>query len=288
MCYFKKLITGISVVSVMLIQSVVFASTGVVDTDALNVRTGPNTDAQIVGQVYSGDNVDILGLENGFYKITYNGNQYYVASEYVKNAAPITSGWGMVTTDELNIRSGPATSNEVVGKLIQGDVIAVTAKDGDWYKVSFGDNTGYVFGEFLSVKRDMQTASRSKPSNSGGSVVEYAKKYIGVPYAYGGNSPSGFDCSGFTNYVYSHFGIDLSHSASSQAAAGVYVEKARLVPGDLVFFTYYGGGAIEHVGIYVGNGQFIHSTRPGSTVKITDLNSDYYAKNYVTARRVLR
>ena len=115
---------------------------------------------------------------------------------------------------------------------------------------------------------------------TGASIVAYAKKFIGTPYKRGGTTTAGFDCSGFTKHVYSHFNIKLPRTAKSQTSKGTVVKKANLRIGDLVFF----GKTISHVGIYVGNGKFIHSPKPGSRIKIAELK---YMPNYNTARRIV-
>lgn len=105
---------------------------------------------------------------------------------------------------------------------------------------------------------------------SGGDIVAYAKKFIGTPYRYGGTSPNGFDCSGFTQYVYSNFGGNLPHNSGSQYSYGTAVSKSELQPGDLVFFS--SSSRISHVGIYVGGGKFIHSPQAGESVKISSFS----------------
>lgn len=114
-------------------------------------------------------------------------------------------------------------------------------------------------------------------------AVETAKKYLGVPYVWGGTSPRGFDCSGLVQYVYAQLGISISRTASSQAREGVYVDRANLTYGDLVFFAR--GGYVHHVGMYIGDGKMIHAPHSGDVVRIVDLSSH---KNYYTARRIIR
>ena len=123
---------------------------------------------------------------------------------------------------------------------------------------------------------------------TGAAVVEYAKQYLGYKYVSGGASPStGFDCSGFTTYVYKHFGVSLNRTSSGQNNNGVAVAKSDLQPGDLVIFNNDANTTIGHVGIYIGDGNFIHASNPSDGVKITTLTTGYYQKRYVGARRVI-
>jgi cell wall-associated NlpC family hydrolase len=135
--------------------------------------------------------------------------------------------------------------------------------------------------EINSVAKSVEfAAEENKLTPTGTNIVDYAKQLIGTPYKSNGTTKSGFDCSGFTMYVYNHFNIKLPHSAKDQTAKGTVVSKDGLQIGDLVFF----GKSISHVGIYVGNGKFIHSPKPGAKVKIEELK---YMPNYNTARRIV-
>lgn len=113
------------------------------------------------------------------------------------------------------------------------------------------------------------------------SLIEYALTFQGVPYVYGGNGPSSFDCAGFTCYVFAYFGISLPRVASDQQNVGTYVSRDGLQPGDLVFF----GSPAYHVGIYVGDGQFIEAPHRGLSVRIADLNN---RSDFTDGRRVLQ
>ncbi len=114
-------------------------------------------------------------------------------------------------------------------------------------------------------------------------VTQFAERFLGSPYAWGGTSPSGFDCSGFVMYVYQHFGIGLPHASYEQYGQGRFVSRDALAPGDLVFFSTAGQGA-SHVGIYVGDGKFINAT--GSGIRYSWLYDGYWSSNYIGARRL--
>jgi peptidoglycan hydrolase CwlO-like protein len=126
------------------------------------------------------------------------------------------------------------------------------------------------------------TPSRGAAPASSNAVVAYASNFLGTPYRWGGTTPAGFDCSGFTQYVYRHFGISLGRSSRNQIYDGFGISRDELQPGDLVF--YGRNGIPNHMGIYVGNGMYIHSPRTGDVIKI----SPYDRRDYITARRVMK
>jgi cell wall-associated NlpC family hydrolase len=133
----------------------------------------------------------------------------------------------------------------------------------------------------------MTKASRGEDSVAD-KLISFAKRFIGIRYRWGGTSPKGFDCSGYTQYVFGNIGIDLNRTSTSQAAQGEHVSKSGLQPGDLVFFDTNGGNnRINHVGIYIGGGRFIQASSTGTGVTISDIDSGFYANTYMTARRVL-
>ena len=119
------------------------------------------------------------------------------------------------------------------------------------------------------------------PAARYGGVVGIAMQYLGVPYVWGGASPSGFDCSGLIMYAYGQIGVSLPHHAASQYGMGSPVSRDQLAPGDLVFFNGLG-----HAGIYIGGGQFIHAPHSGDVVKISNLSDSWYASTWVGARRI--
>jgi outer membrane lipoprotein-sorting protein len=137
----------------------------------------------------------------------------------------------------------------------------------------------FVFTLVLSLSFMVGSASAATQLNA------KIDKVLGVRYLWAGTTTKGFDCSGFTRYIFSQFDIDLSHSSKGQSSEGEKVAKSDLKAGDLVFFNT-GGAGISHVGIYVGDGYFVHSANKAGVTK-SKLSEKYYAKRYVTARRVL-
>ena len=218
-----------------------------------------------------------------------------------------------INVGTVNVRKEPNSSSEIVANASLNDEVEVESETDGWSKVKVNDKDGYIASSLLSdnkqeTSRSMTTSRKSTTkkeqtksevassttqnksqsttsnSGSGSSIVATAKKYLGYKYVYGGSSPStGFDCSGFTSYVYKQHGISLSRTAAGQYSNGVSVSRANLQPGDLVMF----GSPINHVAIYIGGGQIIHASTPSTGVRIDSLNSGYYSKNYTGARRII-
>lgn len=120
-------------------------------------------------------------------------------------------------------------------------------------------------------------------------IVTTGRSLVGTPYVWGGESfeEGGFDCSGFTQYVFKQAGYDLPRVSSQQANYGTGVSRSSIQPGDLVFYSMQANGVVSHVGLYIGNGQMIHSPKPGDSVKITDMTTTYWESRFITARRII-
>lgn len=282
---FKKAVATVVMTGLLSLQ--VNAATATVKADVLNVRQAPTTASTVLGAVYSGEKIEVTDNDGEWATILFNNNTAYVAQQYIIMDEP-TYEKRMVNASLLNIRSGSSVNHAVVGQASYGATVdLLETVDSEWSKISYNGITGYVASRYISSRATGNTTSRSgtRPwASDNSALIDYAKKYIGVPYVYGGTTPAGFDCSGYVQFVFSNFGVKLSRTTYTQVNEGVYVAKENLKMGDLVFFGT--AGNVSHVGIYISDGNFIHASRPGDTVKINSLYSDYYTRNYYTARRV--
>ena len=179
--------------------------------------------------------------------------------------------------------------------LATGETAYIIGFNCGWYKVQYEGQTGYIRSDLLALteapKYNSQLTVGSAPvvTTVGQKIASYAQDFIGVPYVWGGSSPSGFDCSGFVQYVMRSCGYTVGRGTDAQYfnGDGTYVSKDALVPGDMIFFfgTYDTTGT-SHVGIYIGDGQYIHASSAGGCVKISDLYTNYTIEHYYGAKRV--
>ena len=218
-----------------------------VNSTTVNVRKEANTSSTIVTTVALNTEVQVYSEESGWSKVMVNNVEGYISSSLLSDNKQETSR-GQTTSRRTSSTTNTATTN-------------------------------------ATTKTTAQATTSVPTSSNGSSIVATAKQYLGYKYVYGGSSPStGFDCSGFTSYIFKQYGISLNRTAAGQYSNGVAVSRANLQPGDLVMF---GKSGINHVAIYIGGGQIIHSSTPSTGVRIDSLSTGYYNNNYVGARRVL-
>lgn len=207
------------------------------------------------------------------------------------------NGVGATSANTLNIRQAPSTNSAIIGTLTYGNKVNIITKTGEWYKLDLNGSIGYVHVNYISASRSGEPVlynpeadmsfQTEEGSSKGQQIVAIAKSYMGVPYVWGGTSPAGFDCSGLVQYVFRQMGVSINRVAADQTAHGTPVSRENLKPGDIVFFHNTSRYTrINHVGIYVGDGQFIHAPQTGDVVKISPLNTGYYNTTFITARRI--
>ena len=291
-----KTVAWILILSMMLSGAAMAVEGTVVDASALRVRAGTSTEAEVVGKLSGGSAVEVTGRIGDWYIISYEGQSRYVSAEYIDlGETGVQNSMGTISGSTVNIRTGPGTDYDIAFRLLEGTNVTVLGYQDGWFQIKFVDLIGFVREDLLSVNGLVTTAVATASTTydvpevnktEAQKIVDYAYTYLGTPYVYGGKTPAGFDCSGFTMYVFAQFGYTLNRVSTDQYENGVYVAYEDLEIGDLVFFSS-NKKAIGHVGIYVGDGYFIHASSPGDVVRVTDLSSDYYASHYVGARRIV-
>lgn len=264
-------------------------------SDTLNLRISPSTSADILttavkdAPVIVGDNSNAA-----WYKVVCHGYTGYMSANSLNftEAAKGDFGYGKINGTNIHLKKAPDTLSDVVGTYQSGVIVQILGVTGGWYKVQIGNDTGYIHSDYIAVTPDVNTviADDGTPASPVcQTVVDTAMQYLGCPYVYGGSSPKGFDCSGFVKYVYdAACGIETTRSAASiYSADGVSADRSALQPGDVLCFSN-GGQGIGHVGIYIGNGQFIHACNSTTGVIVSELSMDYWNRHYVGAKRLLQ
>lgn len=278
-------------------------------SDYVNVRKEADTDAEIVGKLYSNGVAEILSeTEDGWMEIRSGDVQGFVKKDFVttgSEAADLAeqscTKVAKVTTETLRVRAAADIESDVITLLPLGEKLEILEETDGWIKVSTSDGEGYISSDFADVEaeyveaesREQEEArlkAEKKESGSGGSgsgssgslgskIASYAQQFLGNPYVWGGSSlTNGTDCSGFTMSVYAHFGYSLPHYDASQRAMGTAVSSlSEAQPGDLVFYS-------GHVGIYIGGGQIVHASNPTYGIRIS--NATY--RSIVAIRRIVQ
>lgn len=274
---------------------------GTVDAPSgLRLRAKPNTQAQILTVANDRDTVVIIRQVGNWYLVNYNLYIGYMHADYVttEERANVDLGEGSLDPSLTNVRSGPSTGSSVIDRLKSGEKVEIIGFNCGWYKVTFDGMTGYIRSDLVTllekpegnrgtaapVDSGTNSFGSSSASSIGRQIADFAKQYVGYPYVYGGEDPSGFDCSGFMQYIFAQFGYTINRTATAQLQNGYYVEYDALQPGDIV---YFGSGSIaSHVGLYIGDGQFVHAQSSSTGVVISSLSETWYASRYLCAHRI--
>ena len=249
------------------------AKTMYVKASAINVRSQSNTSSDIVTSVALNTEVKVVGEQNGWYKVEVNGKSGYIRNDLLSDKkTEVTS------RDNEVDRTQQATKNEETSSVSVQTITQTQQQTQQQTQPSTQPTTNTS----SSTSSNVPTSSTGVTGND---IVAYAQQFKGYRYVYGAAGPNSFDCSGFTMYVYKHFGYSLSHSSRVQATQGKKV-TGELQPGDILVFTN-GGTQVGHVGIYIGNDKFIHASDSTTGVIISNLSDRWNKSKYVGARRIL-
>ncbi len=270
----------------------------------LRLRAKPSTSAEIITTANYGDCVVVIRKTDDWYLVNYNLHIGYMHADYltVKERENVDLGNASVEPAVVNLRKGPSTGSSLLTQLKAGEQVEIFGFNCGWYKVRYEGQVGYVRSDLLTllekpegnqgraatIDTDSSVSTPSTPGSSsdlGRQIATYAQQYVGYPYVYGGKSPSGFDCSGFMQFVFAQFGYQINRTATAQLANGYYVEYDDMQPGDIIYFGF--GSTASHVGMYIGNGQFVHAQNSSTGVVITSLSEPWYANRYLCAHRIV-
>ena len=265
-------------------------------SDTLNIRKEPTQKGSLVGRLPSNAVCDIVSEEGEWSYVTSGEVEGYVKSEYLATGADArllaekaiqTKATVHVQDGNLTVRMDPDENGGVLTAVADGEELDVEEALGNWVKINLDNNIAYVNADYVTVEKYLRTAMSiseliygSGVSSIRGEICNYAQQFIGNPYVWGGTSLTrGADCSGFVQTIYATYGVYLPRVAAAQANAGTSISLGDALPGDLVFYST--GGYIDHVGIYIGNGQIVNaaSARSGICIK---------AVGYRTVTRVVR
>lgn len=268
-----------------------YSNLGVVSdvNNYLNVRQEPSTDSEIIGKVLKFGGVEIIqDTGSGWYQISSNEVTGYVSSDFVvvgDEAAALAVEHArpqlMVTADCLNVREEPDIEATILTQVTINERYDIVEELDGWTKITFGmtddgeEQYGYVSQDYSTTGYYLDEAIEFHPVSAEDKfrqdVVNFALQYLGGRYVWGGTTLGvGVDCSGFMQAVYANFGVYLSRCSYQQVNNGARIDASQMRPGDLVFFS--GGGAINHVAMYIGNGQIIHAASPSRGIIISAYN----------------
>jgi len=291
----KFFITTVFALGLLFVMAVtVQADTYVTVTGSpVNVRSSPQiNDSNRVGQVSRGTVIRVTARSGDFFRGYFPGIGYaYISRDWVA----FYSATGTLTGHAAWIFDLPCTNEgEPISLTFQGDTFSVVSYDGNWYGIIYEGELAFVerhhmdVSDLIPVPPARSTVTETPNDSIIDEVIARAMNRLGTPYRWGGNGPYSFDCSGFVIYVLRPFGVTLPRRSRDMVSSGTHVDRADVRPGDLLFFATAGGRTVSHVGMYIGGGQLIHSssTRSGGVI-ISNFNSAYYVRTFVTARRVL-
>lgn len=296
-----KILAGLTIIGTTMSISNVYADSqyGIVHASALNIRSGPSTSYKVINKVSRNSKLEILEKINHWYKVRLsNGTIGWASADYISttedsqnsNTTENMSGKkGQVkVSTSLNVRSGASTKYSVVAKLRNKEIVDLLEKNSGWYKVRLSNKReGWVSSDYINIYTGSDTSTTTNQTSKAQDIVKKAYEQLGKPYVWGAEGPNSFDCSGLVHYVFGQNGISTPRVSRDQYKFGKSISKSNLQPGDLIFSSTSSNKTVNHVGIYVGNGQMIHAPNSNGVVKKVDINTSYWNKVYVGAKRVI-
>ena len=250
----------------------------------LNIREAPDVSAKVIGKMPSKSAGDILETLDGWYKIKSGPITGYVSSEFIltgpaakDEALKVAELMAIVSTDRLNARSEPSTESAIWTQISNNERYAVLNQMDGWVEIELDTSTAFVSTDFVDVRYALPEAVEFSELDGNQSLrnrmVNYALQFLGNRYVWGGNDPhTGADCSGFVKYICSNVaGVSLPRVSREQAKTGTRIDSSQMRPGDLVFYTGR-NGVVNHVAMYIGNGQIVHAASRRSGIKISTWN----------------
>lgn len=263
-----------------------YTNLGIADvSDNLNIRAIAAEDGRLVGKLPRNAACEVIDTDDTWAHIKSGSVEGYVSLEYLLTGVPakfkaeeLAVTVAKVTTDGLNVRAEANTESEVITLVAKGEELEVAAVEGDWVKVLLDDDEVFVSAEYVEVSAELSTAVTMQEllygqgiSDVRVDICQYAKEFIGNPYVWGGTSlTKGADCSGFVMKVFQKYGVKLPRTSRTQANCGTTIEVSEAKPGDLIFYAK--GKTINHVAIYIGNGQVVHASSPKTGIKISNVS----------------
>lgn len=263
-----------------------YTNLGIADvSDNLNIRAIAAEDGRLVGKLPRNAACEVFDTDDTWAHIKSGSVEGYVSLEYLLTGVPakfkaeeLATTVAKVTTDSLKVRAEANTESEVITLVAMGEELEVAAVEGDWVKVLLDNDEVYVSAEYVEVSAELGTAVTMSELLYGQGVsdvrvdiCQYAKEFIGNPYVWGGTSlTKGTDCSGFVMRIFQKYGVKLPRNSRAQANCGTTIKVAEAKPGDLIFYAK--GKTINHVAIYIGNGQVVHASSPKTGIKISNIS----------------
>ncbi len=275
-----------------------YTNLGIAQVDNhLNVRDKAGEDGELVGKMTKNAACEILSIDGDWAYVKSGKVEGYVHMDYLltgeaaKNKAQeVVYTVAKVNTQTLKVREQPSTECPVITLVAQDERLEVVEQQPEgWAKIMLDDEEAYVSTDYCVVEEELETAVTMKEllygsgiSNTRIDLCQYAKQFVGNPYVWGGTSlTKGADCSGFVQSVFKKFGVSLPRTSREQAGVGTKISLADAKPGDLIFYAK--GGTINHVALYIGDGQVVHASNPRTGIRIS--NATY--RSPATIRRVL-